>query len=126
MTYEHNEQWRMQIILSLAWQETQPVIKRTEDGEEFSCFVQYLDGKGLIQITNISADEKKQRVYRFDRYGGLRGIFEIHADGSDDLIYDRDSSFGSGHRHETEVNCSAMISRLEPTLTTEEESAFYL
>ncbi len=59
MTYEHAEEWRKRIILTLAWQETQPVTKHTKDGEELSCLVQHLDGDGLFQITSTPARTKE-------------------------------------------------------------------
>ena len=126
MTDKHSEQWRMHIIFSIACQERQPVTKQTPDGEEFALLVLHLEGDGLIQIAHRLPEGMDQRFYRFDRYGGLKGVFDLQADGSDSLVYDRDSGFGWKHRRKTESNCSEMIARLETTLVQEEEMAFYL
>jgi len=126
MPYRHNEEWRMRIILSLAWQEIQPVEKTTSEGEQFSSFVHHLDGEGLIQVSSAPLNEGKTRTYRLVKYGRLKGVFDLRADGTDELVYDRISHNGKMSQHEAEVDCSRMISRLEFTLTDEDEKAFYL
>jgi hypothetical protein len=124
MSYRHNEEWRMRVVLALAWQEEQPVEKVSKEGERFSSFVHHLDGDGLIQISRKTTSSQDQIVYRFDRYGGLKGVFSCSADGRDQLIYDRDSGFGK--RHESEVECSTMLGRLECLLSVEEIEEFSL
>jgi hypothetical protein len=114
---------KSRVILSLAWREEQPVEKLSEEGERFSCFVHHLDGDGLVQISRQTGDSSAQKIYRFDRYGGLKGVFISHADGRDDLLYDRDS--GYGRRHETEVDCSAMVGCLELVLSDDEVKGFH-
>ena len=118
MSYRHNEEWRMRVVLALAWQTVQPVEKVSGEGERFSCFVHHLDGEGLIQISRKTPGSQDQFIYRFDRYGGLKGVFCCSADGRDELLYDRDSGFGK--RHETEVECSTMLGRLERLLLIDE------
>lgn len=124
MSYRHNEEWRMRVVLALAWQEQQPVEKVSEEGERFSSFVHHLDGDGLIQISRKTTSSQDQVVYRFDRYGGLKGVFSCSANGRDQLIYDRDSGFGK--RHESEVECSTMLDRLECLLSVDEVEDFAL
>lgn len=114
MSYEHNEEWRMGVVLALAWQEVQPVEKVSGEGERFVSFVHHLDGEGLIQISQRSADSEEQIVYRLDRRGGLIGVFTCSAREGDQLLYDRDSGFGK--RHESEVKCSTMLGRLASLL----------
>lgn len=124
MSYKHNEEWRMGVVLALAWQEEQPVEKVSREGEQFICFVHHLDGDGLIQISKKTPGSQDQVIYRLDRNGGLKGVFTCSADGRDQLLYDRDSGFGK--RHETEVECSTMLGRLECLLSVEEIKEFSL
>lgn len=118
MSYENNEEWRMGVVLALAWQEVQPMERVSGEGERFVSFVHHLDGDGLIQVSQRSPDAEEQVVYRLDRRGGLKGVFSCSAREGDKLLYDRDSGFGK--RHEAEVGCSTMLGRLASLLLDNE------
>jgi hypothetical protein len=124
MSYRHNEEWRMRVVLALAWQEVQPVEKVSEEGERFSCLVHHLHGDGLIQISRQASDSGNQIIYRLDRSGGLKGVFACYVDGQDELIYDRMSGFGN--HHQAEVDCSTMLGRLEVLMQDDEIEGIYL
>jgi len=125
MPYRNVEEWRMRIILSVAWQEIQPVVKLTADGEQLACFTYDLDGDGLIQIASTLPESNTTRTYRFDKYGGLRKVFDSHANkGREEPIYSRCSEAGEEKRHQAERDSSAMIGRLEKVILLEAEEEF--
>lgn len=115
----------MRVVLTLAGQKRQPVEKSTSDGERLSYLVHHLNGAGLIQIASTDWSGST-RTYRLDKYGCLKGVFETHADGADDLIYDKDSGFVRNECVVIEADCEAMLERLEATFTDEEHEAYYL
>jgi len=120
MPYRNVEEWRMRIILSVAWQEIQPVVKLTADGEQLACFTYDLDGDGLIQIASTLPESNTTRTYRFDKYGGLRNVFDSHANnGREEAIYSRFGEAGKEHRHQVERDSSEMIGRLEKVILLE-------
>lgn len=118
MSYENNEEWRMGVVLALAWQEVQPVEKVSREGERFVSFVHHLDRDGMIQVSQRFADSEEEVIYRLDRRGGLKGVFSCSVRKGDQLLYDRDSGFGK--RHEAEVNCTMMLGRLVSLLSGNE------
>ena len=117
-------EWRMRVVLTLAVQERQSIEKLTDDGELMNYHVYHLDRAGLIQIASTDRSGNT-RTYRLDIYGSLKGVFKTHADGTDALIYDKDSGYGRKNQAEAERDCLAMLERLEATFTEEEHQAYY-
>ena len=116
MPYQHTEEWRMRILMTAVEEKISPVGRLSGMDEQFYCFAYWLHGEGLIQVSNRKAGSSDWKVYRFNKHGGLKGIFTILADGTDHLIYDRSSGFG--RRHEAEVDCARVVSQLQYALGT--------
>jgi|GEM_PF-2630266 len=117
MAYKHNEEWRMRVILSLAWLEAQPVVKETNSGEKIVLKVESLDREGLIEITSRFLNSLDFKTFRFDRDGELKAVFVSSAGGRTERVYDRER--GAWKRHQFEVDSSMMIGRLEMVLREE-------
>ena len=80
-------------------------------------------GGGLLEIRHSRTQVSATRVIRVDKYGRAIGIFDVDADGSDNLVYDRDSGFGDSD--EAELDVIRTLEKLESSITPQEQQQFF-
>ena len=93
------------------------------EGHRFVCHSHHMEGGGLLEIRHSRTGVPATRVYRVDKYGRALGIFDVDGDGSDELIYDRDSGFGNPD--EAELDVIGILENLESSITPQEQQQYF-
>lgn len=123
MTLQTTSAWRMKVILSILDKPGSTAIRKNNHGDKFICHSHHMKNGGLMEIRHSRSGHATTTVYRMDIYGEAIGIFQVHGDGSDELLYDRDSGIGDHHKatHDT----TNMLEQLSETIAEKEQERAY-
>ncbi len=76
-----------------------------------------------MEIRHSRPNNPITTIYRMDIFGEAIGIFETYGDGSDELLYDRDS--GIGDPHKARKDTLTMLEQLAETTTNKKQERSY-
>ena len=113
----------MQLILSILQKPGNTSVRQNGKGDRFVCHSHHMKNGGLLEIRHSRTDNPITTVYRMDIFGEAVGIFEIYRNGTDELIYDRDSGFGDHNRARKDT--LSMLETLAETFTEKEQGRVY-